>query len=128
MILAARALIATGFFWIGVIVGLLLRLTYHMTDVVDLLPYSTVSQSLNTPRRVAVKFAIQPSLHSYPINMRAPDCRWENTWDFQDAWVERGFRLSIALWMACMVLSSRRMTWGPLIIGCLLIHGVFTLR
>ena len=100
MIFSARALIATGFFWIGVIVGLLLRLTYHMTDVVDLLPYSTVSQSLNTPRRVAVKFAIQPSSQICPIDTRNPDRRWGDIWYVRAAWVNMGFRFSITLWVA----------------------------
>ena len=39
----------------------------------------------------------------------------------------RGFRLSSALCVACMMLPSGSMNWGPLLIGCLLLHGLFTL-
>ena len=56
--------------------GLLVRLTCHMTDVVDLLPSSTGSPSLTTLSLVAVKVYMQPSLHSCPIDMRDPGCRW----------------------------------------------------
>ena len=43
------------------------------------------------------------------------------------AWVNRDFSLISALWVACMMMTSGRMTWGPLLVGCLLLHGVFTL-
>ena len=48
-------------------------------------------------------------------------------WDVWAAWVNRGFRLSSALWVACMMLPSGRMNWGTLPIGCLFLHGVLTL-
>ena len=41
--------------------------------------------------------------------------------------VNMGFILSSALWVACMMPSSGRMTWGAFLIVCVLIHGVFTL-
>ena len=59
-----------------------------------------------------VKVNIQPSLHSYPIDSRAPDCRWGKTWAVQDAWVKRGFRLISSIWVSFMILPSGRMTWG----------------
>ena len=48
-------------------------------------------------------------------------------WAVHSAWVNRGFSLSSDLWMVCMMLPSGRMTWGELLIFCLLLHGVFTL-
>ena len=67
LLLAARALSAAGCFWIGGLVELLFRLTCHVSDVVDLLPSSTVIPSLTTLRWVAVKVAMQTSSHSCPI-------------------------------------------------------------
>ena len=127
LLIAARALSAAGCCWLGGFVGLLVRLTCHMPDVDDLLPSSTISPSLTTLRLLAVKVAMHLSSHSFPIDMRDPDYRWGKTWAVQAAWVKRGFRLSSSLWVACMMLLSGRMTWGPLPIGCLLLNGVFTL-
>ena len=70
---------------------------------------------------------MQPSSHSCPIDMRDPDCRWGKKWDVRADWVNGGFRLQSALWVAYMMLTSGRMTWGPLLVFCLLLHGVFTL-
>ena len=50
LLLDVRALCAAGCCWLGGLVGLLVRLTCHITDVDDLLPYSTVIPSLNTLR------------------------------------------------------------------------------
>ena len=50
LLLAARALSAAGCFCLGGTVGLLVRLTCHITDVDDLLPSSTVSTYLNKLR------------------------------------------------------------------------------
>ena len=127
LILAVRALSDDGCFWIGGLVGILFRLICHMHDVVDLSTSSTIIPSLNTLRLVAVKVAMKSSLHSRPIDMRDPDCMWGKTWAVRAAWFKRGFRLISALWMACMMLLSGRMTWGPLLIGRLFLHGVFTL-
>ena len=74
-----------------------------------------------------MKFAMQTSSHSFPSDIRAPDFRWEKLWDVHTACVKRGFRLRIALWVAFMMLPSGSMTWGPSLIFCLLLHGVFTL-
>ena len=59
--------------------------------------------------------------------MRAPDCRWGNMWYVHADWVKRGVRLRFALWVEFMMLPSGRMTWGPLLIFCLLLYGVFNL-
>ena len=48
-------------------------------------------------------------------------------WEMRSDWVKRGFRLRSSLWVACIVMSSGRMTWGPLLIFRFLLHGVFTL-
>ena len=48
LLLDTRELSAVGCFWICGLVGLLVRLTCHMPNVVDQLPSSTVSQSLTT--------------------------------------------------------------------------------
>ena len=90
LLLAARALSAAGCFWIGGLVELLFRLTCHVSDVVDLLPSSTVIPSLTTLRWVAVKVAMQTSSHSCPIDMRSPDCRWGETLAVRASWVNRG--------------------------------------
>ena len=42
-------------------------------------------------------------------------------------WVKRDVRLRSTVWVACMMLLSGRMTWVPLLIFCLLLHGVFTM-
>ena len=47
-LLASRALSAAGCLFLGGWVGLLVRLTCHMPDVVDLFPSSTVIPSLTT--------------------------------------------------------------------------------
>ena len=48
-------------------------------------------------------------------------------WDVHTDWFKRGFRLRSALWVACIMLPSGRMTWGLLLIFLLLLHGVFNL-
>ena len=106
---------------------LLVRLPCHILDVDDLLTSSNISPSLTKLRRVAVKVDMQLSSHIFPIDTRASDCRWRTMWSVCDAWVKRGFRLRSALWVACMMLTSGRITWGPLLIFCLLLHGVFNL-
>ena len=90
-------------------------------------PSSTVSPSLTTLRLVVVKVDMQPSLHIYPIGMRAPDFRWGRTWDVRDAWFKRGFSLKSALLVVCMMMPSSRMIWELLLIFCLLLYGFFTL-
>ena len=73
--------------------GLLVRLTYHMPDLDDLLTSSSVIPSLTTLRQVAAKVSMHPSSHSCHIDMISPDCRWGNMWAVWNAWVKRGFRL-----------------------------------
>ena len=46
LLLADRALSAAGCCFLGGWLGLLVRLTFHIPDVVDRLPYSTVIPSL----------------------------------------------------------------------------------
>ena len=75
LLLAARSLSAAGCFWLGGFVGLLVRLTCPMPDVDDLLTSSTISPSLTTQSILAVKAAMHPSFHSFPIDMRSPDYR-----------------------------------------------------
>ena len=48
-------------------------------------------------------------------------------WAVRADWIKRGFRFSSYLWVAYIMLSSGRITWGPFVIRCLLLHGVFTL-
>ena len=122
-----RALSAAGCWLIGGWLGLLVKLICLMPDVFDQLPYNTVSSSLTTLMWVVVKVATHPSLQSFPIDLRAPDCRWGNMWYVRATWVKRGYRFISALWVACMMLKSGRMTWGMFLIGCLFLHGVFTL-
>ena len=74
-----------------------------------------------------MKVVMQPSLHSCPIDTRDPTFRWGKVCNVLSDWVNTGFRLSSGLWVACMMLMSGSMTWGPCDIGCLLLHGVFTL-
>ena len=50
LIISSRVLSDAGCWWLGVLVGLLVRLTCHMPDVDDLFPYSTVSPSVTTLR------------------------------------------------------------------------------
>ena len=50
LLLAARALSADGCFWIGGPMGLMARLNYHIPDVDELLPSTTVSPSFTTLR------------------------------------------------------------------------------
>ena len=50
LLLADRALSAASCCWLDGLLGLLFRLTCHMTDVVDLMPFSTVSPSLTALR------------------------------------------------------------------------------
>ena len=111
-LIAARALSAASSWLLGGHVGLLISLTCQNHGVVDLFPYSTVSPSLTKLRWLAAKAAMHPSSHSWPIDMRAPYCRWWKIWDVYFAWVKRGFRLSSDLWVACMMMPPGRMTWG----------------
>ena len=48
LLFAVRALSDDGCCWLGGLVVLLVRLTFHITDVYDLLPSSSVSPSLTT--------------------------------------------------------------------------------
>ena len=64
LLLASKALSATGCLWLGGLMGLLVRLTCHIPDVDNLLPSGTVSPYLTTLRWVAVKVAMHPSSHS----------------------------------------------------------------
>ena len=50
LLLAARALSDTDCLWVGGLVGLMVRLTFHMPDVDNMLPSSTVSPYLTTLR------------------------------------------------------------------------------
>ena len=59
LLLAARALSAGCCCWFGGWLGLLVRLTFHINDVFDRLSYNTVSLSLTTLRRMAVKVYMQ---------------------------------------------------------------------
>ena len=104
LFLADRTLIDSGCCFRGGWLGLLVMLTCHIPDVVYQLTYSTVTPSLTTLRRVVVKFDMQPSSHSCPIDMRDPGCMWGRKWDVQVAWAKREFRLSSALWVACTIL------------------------
>ena len=127
LILAVRSLSSSGCFLLGRWSGLLVMLTCHMSDVFDQLPSNTVSPSFTTVRLLAVKVYMHASFQHFHIDMRAPACRWGNMWDVRADWVKRGFIFSSALWVACMMLPSSRMNWGHLLIGYLLLHGVFTL-
>ena len=76
LIISARSLSDAGCCLLGVWSGLLVKLTCNMPDVVEQFTSSTVIPYLTTLRGVVVKFAMQPSSHSCPIDMKAPDCRW----------------------------------------------------
>ena len=76
LLLAAIIFSADGCCCIGFTMGLLIRLTYHIPYLDDMLPSITVIPSLTTLRLVAVKVAMQTSSHSFPIDMRASDCSW----------------------------------------------------
>ena len=127
LLLVDREFSAAGCFLLGGWLGLMLRLTWHMPDVIDWLPASTVIPSLSTLRWLVVKVAMQQSSYSCPIDMRDPDCGWGKMWDVRDAWFNRGFRFISTPWVVCMIIPSGRITHGPFVIGCLLIHGVFAL-
>ena len=105
--------------------GLLVRLTCRMPDVVGRFPSSTVSSSLTKLRSLEVYSSMQPSFQSCPIDMRGPDCRWGKMWAVRPYWFNWGFIFISSLWVACIMILSGRMTWGEFVIGCLLLHGVF---
>ena len=74
-----------------------------------------------------VKVDVHTSFQSFPISIRAPDCRWWKMCAFLSVWVSRGFSLSFSLWVAFMRLPSGSMTLGVLVLVLLLLYGVFTL-
>ena len=70
---------------------------------------------------------LSPSLYSFHIYIRSPDCRWGKICAVLDVWVNGSFILSSSLWVACMMLPLGSMTWGVYVIVLLLLRGVFTL-
>ena len=79
-------------------------------------PFRTNSPCFYTVMVVAVNVAVQPSSHSCPLDISAPDWRWRNMWDVLALVDSEGLRLSYDLWIACMMLPSGRITCGPCVV------------
>ena len=126
-VLSARALNAEGIWERGWWHIILVRLTYHMLDVPERCISSTVRHSFATVRWVSVKVMVQPSSHIYPMEIRTPELMWGKMWYFLDIGVSRGFGFRYAICVAWISLPSGGITWGPLLMGWLLVQGVLTI-
>ena len=90
-------------------------------------PSRTFSPCLCTLMVVSVNVAVQPSSHSFPMEISAPDWRWGEMCDIFALIYSKGIGLSSALWVACMMLPSGRITSCPCEVLILLLHNVSTL-
>ena len=91
------------------------------------LTYSTTSPCLCTFIVVSVNLSVQPSSHSCPMEISAPDWMWVKMWAILDLVDSKGIRFSSVLWVACMMLPSVRITRGPCEVLTLLLQGVYAL-
>ena len=90
----------------------MVRLTFHMPDVFDRLPYNIFRPYFTTLRLLAMKVDYNPSLQSFPIDTSSPGCRWRKMCAVLDVGVSRVFRFSNSLWISCMSLLPGSINWG----------------
>ena len=101
--------------------------TYHMPENPLRVPSRNMYNFISTVICVEVNVAVQPSSHSFPTNISAPDWRWGKMCSVLDLLYNNRLRLSSTLWVARPRLPSGRRTCGPCIILTLFTHGVSTL-
>ena len=102
-------------------------LTCHIPNYPLRLPSRTTSTCLCTVIVVSVNVAVQPSSHSCPMEISAPDWMWVNMWAILDLVGIKGIRCSYALWVACMMLPSGSITRGTCCVLNLFTQGVSSL-
>ena len=122
VIVGTRALEAQGA--VGVIVGVAGAGagSRHQSLVVgERVPVQMGKPALWMVTLVAVKVAVQPSSHSWPMETREPEARLGKTWALQ-ALGEREGRDKRAVWLDCIRLPSGRRTAMPGCVGWMLVH------
>ena len=102
-------------------------LTFHMPAYPLWLLSRTTSPCLCTVIVVAVNVDVQPSAHSFSMNISAPDWRWGKMRAILSLVDSKGLRLSSDLWVACMRLPFERINCGPCEAFTFLLQVVYTL-
>ena len=102
-------------------------LNCHMPASPLRVPSRTTSPCFCTVMVVAANVDVQPSSHSCPMDISAPDRRWGNMWAVFALVESKGIRCSYALWVACMRLPFGSITRGPCVVLTLFLQGVSTL-
>ena len=90
-------------------------------------PLSNMSPFFSTIICVAVNVDVQPSSHSFPMEISHPYWRWDKICDVLDLVYNKEVRFSSSLWFACMRPPSGSSTHGHCIILTLFSHGVSNL-
>ena len=93
--------------------GVVDRCTCHITDAPLRLPSRNISPCFCTVVLQVVNVAIHTPSHSCSIEICDPDWRWGQMCDVFDLIDNKGIRLNLALWVACMRLPSGRIARGP---------------
>ena len=91
------------------------------------IPYMTTSPCFFTVMSAAANVAVHPSSHSFPTEISVPYWMLGEICAVLDLVDNKGLRLSLALWIACMRIPSGRITRGPCVVFTLLLQGVSTL-
>ena len=102
-------------------------LTCQMSAYIFRFPSRTTSTCLCNVIVVEVNVLLHPSEHSFHMEIIAPDWRWGKFWDISPLVDSKGLMLSSALWVACIMLPSGRMTHSTYAVLALLLQGVYTL-
>ena len=76
---------------------------------------------------MAVNVDVQPSSHSFPMEISHPYWRWDKICDVLDLVYNKEVRFSSSLWFACMRPPSGSSTHGHCIVLTLFSHGVSNL-
>ena len=111
----------------GRCIRVLVRFTCHIPEDPVWWPSIMVWTWLSTVRRVALKVDVQPSLHSWPMEMIPPEQIWLKMWYILSLVFISGIRYGYYRCVTCIRLPSRSMTWGPFYTAVLLINGMITL-
>ena len=90
-------------------------------------PYRTNSPFFSTFFCLKVNVDVQSSSHICPVEISAPDCRWDKMCAVLALVDNKGLRLSYALWVAYMRIPYGRVNRGPFFVLALFTQCVSTL-
>ena len=97
-----------------------------MPDTPLRVPSRTTYPFFSTDMCVALNVAVNPSSHSFHMDISAPYCRWRDMCAVLDLVDNKGLIFRSALWVSCAILPSGRSTSGPCVILNLFIQVVST--